>query len=229
MSGWMDVADIFDEVNEDLRAERAKAFLARYGMLLLAAMLLAVLGTAAWQGWRWYRSKQDMAYASRFIAAMNAAEGGGLARTAPHPEALAQFGALAADAPEGYATLARLREAALKANAGDMPGAVALWNQVASDGAADPLLRDLAVLTLVQRQVGTGDPAALEARIAPLAQPDNPWHALAMEQQALLFMRTNRPAEAIEVLRRIAAETTAPQGVRARAGGLLERLGGAAS
>ncbi len=62
--GWDDVADIFDEVNEDLRAERAQALLKRYGVLLLAAMLLVVAGAAAWQGWRWWRGKQDMAVAT---------------------------------------------------------------------------------------------------------------------------------------------------------------------
>ena len=45
---------------------------------------------------------------------------------------IAAFAQLAAKAPEGYATLARLREAALKADAGDLAGAAALWDQVAA-------------------------------------------------------------------------------------------------
>lgn len=222
----MDVADIFDEVNEDLRAERAKALLKRYGALLVAAMLLLIAGVSSWQGWKWWRGKQDAAIAGEYLAAMNAADAPGPARNVPRPEALAQFEQIGARAPDGYATLARLRAAALKAAAGDLAGATVLWNQVAGDGAADPLLRDFASLTLVQHQVDQGDPANLEARLTPLAQADNPWHALAMEQQALLYMRTGRPAEANEMLRRIVADGTAPQGVRARANGLLERLGG---
>ena len=52
------MADIFDEVNEDLRAERAKQFALRYGWLaaLLAALLVG--GVGAWQGWRWYHGRQ---------------------------------------------------------------------------------------------------------------------------------------------------------------------------
>ena len=72
---------------------------------------------------------------------------------------------LAATAPEGYATLARLREAALKADAGDLPGAAALWDRVAGDASADPLLRDLASLLWAQHQIDSGDPALLEARL----------------------------------------------------------------
>ncbi|MBV9656407.1 MAG: tetratricopeptide repeat protein [Acetobacteraceae bacterium] len=219
------MADIFDEVNEDLRAERAQALLKRYGGVLLAAMLLVVAGAAAWQGWRWWRDKQEMALAGEFVAAMNRADG----RNTAKPEAIAAFDQLAAKSPDGYATLARLRAAALKADAGDLAGAVALWDQVAADGSADPLLRDLASLTSVQHQVPTADPGTLGARLAPLASPDNPWHALAMEQQALLSIRMGRTAEATDTLRRIVADGTAPQGVRARANGLLERLGGSAA
>ncbi len=227
--GWDDVADIFDEVNEDLRAERARALLKRYGALLIAAMLLVVAAAGAWQGWRWWRGKQEMAVATEYMAAMNRADAPGPAQGAARPEALAAFEQLAARAPEGYATLARLRAAALKASAGDLASATALWDQVAGDPSADTLLRDLANLTSVQHQIETGDPGTLAARLAPLASPDNPWHALAMEQQAILSIRTGHPAEAADTLRRITADPTAPEGVRARASGLLERLSGSSS
>ena len=96
---------------------------------------------------------------------------------------------MARDGNAGYRTLARLREAALKADGGDAAGAEALWTQVANDAAADRLLRDAAVLQSVLHQIDTGDPAALAARLKPLAAPDNPWHALAEEAQALLDLR----------------------------------------
>ena len=43
--------DIFDEVSEDLRAERAQQMLKKYGGLLVAAAALVLAGTGAWQGW----------------------------------------------------------------------------------------------------------------------------------------------------------------------------------
>ena len=92
----------------------------------------------------------------------------------------------------GYATLARLREAALKADAGDLQGAAALWDQVASDSSADPLLRDLASLLWAQHLIDSGDPALLEARLKALAAPDNSWRSLAEEQLALLDLRRGK-------------------------------------
>ena len=176
--GWDDVADIFDEVNEDFRAERAQALLKRYGVLLLAAMLLVIAGAAAWQGWRWWRGKQDMAIATEYMAAMTRADAPNPGQSAAKPEALAEFEQLAAKAPDGYATLARLRDAALKASAGDLAGATVLWDQVAGDASADPLLRDLASLPGRSTDRDRRSRHAGGAAEA-LAAPDNPWHALA--------------------------------------------------
>jgi hypothetical protein len=140
--------------------------------------------------------------------------------------AIAAFNKLSASAPEGYATLARLRDAALKAQSGDRAGAVALWDQVAADSSADPLLRDLASLLWAEHQIDTADPALLEARLKVLAAPDNPWHSLADEQLALLDMRLGKSDQAKTTLHRLAQDTTAPNGVRGRASALLNRLGG---
>jgi hypothetical protein len=72
----------------------------------------------------------------------------------------------------------------------------------------------------------TGDPALIEARLKPLAAPDNPWHPLAHEAQALLYLRQGKNDQAKDTLRPLAQDVTAPQGVRARANILLHRLGG---
>ena len=58
------------------------------------------------------------------------------------------------------------------------------------------------------------------------ARPDNPLHALAEEAEALLDLRTGKVAEAKAKLTALQNDTTAPQGVRGRASGLLTQLGG---
>jgi hypothetical protein len=222
------VVDIFDEVEEDLRAERAGALLRRYGGLILGAALLVVLAAGGWQGWRWYQNRESGKIAEIYFAAMTQADalpptGGDAAKRNAAANA---FLAVAAQGNEGFRTLARLRAAALKAGAGDDKTALALWDQVASDSRADPLLRDLASLLSVQHQIDTGDPALLTARLQPLAEPDNPWHAMAEEEQALLDLRTGKPDAARATLKSLAADNTAPEGVRSRASGLLAEIGG---
>ena len=221
------MVDIFDEVDEELRAERAQQFLKRYGGVIIAAAVLVVGAVAGWQGWQWYQARQDQAAAVEYLTAMNLAEPTAAGSSeASRAVAIAAFGKIGTSGPEGYATLARLREAALKADAGDLPGAIALWDRVAADRSADPLLRELANLMWAEHQIDKADPALLENRLKALVTPDGAWRVLAEEQLALLDLRQGKTDQARTTLRRLAQDITAPNGVRGRATALLTRLGG---
>ena len=216
------MVDIFDEVDEDLRADRAKLLLKQYGPTLVAAAALAVALVAGWRAWQWYEAKQNAAMAESYIAAMKLADA---KDPAAHKTAVTDFAAIAGKAGPGYRNLARLRAAALRADAGDLAGAGALWDAVAADSSADPLLRDLANLQWALHEIDTADPAAVEARLQPLTIVTNPWHALASEAMAMLDLRRGRTDAARDVLKSLAQDITAPEGVRRRAEGVLGRLG----
>jgi len=220
------VVDIFDEVNEELRAEKAKQMLRRYGGLIVGACVLVVAGVAGWQGWQYWRTRQDIAAATAYLASLSRIEGVPVLSDDRRQQALTGFEALTRDAPDGYRTLARLQAAALKADTGDLTGATALWDQVAADAAADPLLRDLASLLWASRQIDTGDPSLLESRLRPLIAPGNAWRTLAREQLALLLIRQDKRDDAKAELSKLTEDTTAPAGVRLRSRALLDRLGG---
>ncbi len=219
------MVDIFDEVNEELRAERAQALLKRYAGVIIAAVLLVIAAAAGWESWRWWQAKQDRIAAQQFLAAVAMADSA-QSDAASRKTAIADFDAIAATAPDGYRTLARLRSAALEAQSGNLAGAEQQWNAVATDPNADPLLRDLANLLWVEHQIDTGDPSLLAARLKALAEPDNPWRPLAEEQLALLDLRQGKTATAKAAFTRLAEDPTAPRGVRGRAVELLGRLGG---
>ena len=212
--------DIFDEVEEDLRAERMKRLLTRYGGLLAGAALLVVAGVAGLQGWRWYEARGAAGAAETYLAAGRAA----VEQNADLKAIAGRYDAMATEAPPGYRMLARLRAASLKAEAGDRPGALADWDAIARDGGTDPLYRDLAVLLWGLHSVDAGDPAAVESRLAPLAQ--GPWRASAEEVRALAAMKRNDTDAAKRILTALSTDPLAPQGVRDRAGRLLAGLGG---
>lgn len=221
------MVDIFDEISDDLRAERAQALLRRYGAALVVLALVIVAAVAGWQAWQWHLRDEAGKVADRYIAAMNGATAtpAGPAAPAARDRSAAVFAGLAASGPEGYRTLARLQDAAIRATGNDLPAALALWDQVSSDTAADPLLRGLADLLWVQHQVDTGAPDAVQGRLEPLLAPESPWRALAREAQAWLFLRTGQGPKAADTLKQLAADPAAPDGVRNRARGLLTRLG----
>ena len=217
------MVDIFDEVDEDLRAERAQKLLKRYGGAILAGCLAIVAAAGGWQMWRWQQARQDMAAASAYVTGMMGAD---VAASNPAASSVAAtaFESLTVSAPDGYKTLARLRAASLRADAGDLQGATSLWDLVAGDTSADTLLRDLASLLWASRQLDQGDPALLEARLRPLAAPGNAWRSLAAEQLALLDLRQGKIEPAKAALLKLADDPTAQGGVRARASALAGRL-----
>jgi hypothetical protein len=215
------VVDIFDEVEEDLRAERAERLLKKYAWLLIVLVVAIVGGAAGWQLWNRYQTRQDATAGARYVAVQNALEQPSTAK----PGQITALEQLAAMAPSGYKTLARLRAAGLKADAGDTAGAVALWNQVAADASADQLLRDLASLLASQRELDHGDPAQLGARLKPLAEPGNPWSTLAQEQLAMLDLRQGKVDDARKKLQMLSFDINSPSGLRERASVLLTGLG----
>jgi hypothetical protein len=212
--------DIFDEVKEELRAERARKLWVRYGGMLAGVAVVAMLAVGGWQAWRWNQQREAAQVAATFLQENRAAEAPG----ADLKAAGERFAVLAQSAPEGYQILARLRAAALKAETGDRDAALALYDQIAQDGRATPLYRDLANLMWALHGLESQDTAALDSRLAPLV--GGAWGASARELQGLVAIRRGQPAEAKKTLEALAADVTAPQGVRERAGRVAATLGG---
>jgi hypothetical protein len=217
------VSDIFAEIDEELRADRAQQVLRKYGGVLIGAALVVIAAVGGWQAWKAHQASEARRLGGIFLQALDGAAGpAGAARD----KAVLELAQVVKEGSPGYRTLARLREAALRFDAGDKDTALALWDQAAADSAADPLLRGLASLMWVWHQIDTGPPDALRARLAPLAAADNAWHPLAQEAQALLDIREGRKDAARALLKQLSQDSTAPDGVRGRASGLLAQLGG---
>lgn len=213
--------DLVDEVDEELRAERAQRFAQRFGGALAGVALVVLAGVGGWEGWKWWEARQAGIAAARFLDAAEAAS----AENADLAAVAQRFGTVAAEAPAGYRTLARLREASLLAEAGNREAALAAWDALSQDAGAEGLYRDLATLMWALHSVDTAEPGSVEARLLPLATDDAPWRASAREVLALLAIRRGNTEQARRSLEAILSDAAAPQGVRDRAGRLLGGLG----
>lgn len=216
------MADIFQEVDEDLRRDRATALWRRYGKYVMAAAVVVVVATAAWSGWRHYRNEQRLAAGVTFTQALI------LANQGQDEGAAKAFGEVADGSAGGYAMLARLEMANLKARAGDRAGAVAIYEAVAADSSAPEPYRQAALLLAVMNAADGGDPKALASRLDPLTATASPWRHSARELQAALAQKAGDTDRAKTLLQALADDAQAPQGVRSRAGEMLRALGGGA-
>jgi len=216
------VADIFREIDEELRQDRAAKLWKQYGKFVLAFAVLIVLAVAGYQGWQQYRASQRLADSARYGAALE------LVREGKHKEARDLFAAIAREASTGYAGLACLQEAGMQVRLGDLAGAAAAYEAISADTRIEDPLRRLALLQSVQLRVddASADPRVLIGRLAPLAEGRGAWRSSALELMAILALRAGDQAAARGHLQRLADDLEAPEGLRARATELLFSLGG---
>lgn len=203
------MADIFHEVDEEVRREQLKRLWERYSIFLIAAAVLIVAGIGAWRGYEYYTAKQAAAAGAEFEAALTLAEEGKQA------DAEAAFAKIAAEAPQGYRLLARFRSAAGLAP-GKPDDAVKAYDALAGDATLGTLWQDLAGVRAGLLLVDSAPFADMQKRLEPLAEPGRPYRHTARELLALSAWKHNDAVAAKRYIDMIAADAETPPGTRSR-------------
>jgi hypothetical protein len=203
------VADIFREVDEEVRREKLQQLWERHSNLIVSLALLVVLAVAGWRGYEWWEGKKAAESGARFEAAITLAESGKQA------EAQAAFAKIAQDGSSGYRILARFREAAETAKTA-AAAAAELYDALAADSSLDRALRDLAAVREGLILVDTAPLADMTAKLEPLTTADRPFRHTARELLALSAWRNGDSAAAKRWLDLIATDAETPAGIRAR-------------
>jgi hypothetical protein len=204
------VADIFNEVDEEVRRERLQKLWERYSIYLIAIAVLIVVGIAAWRGYEYWQAKKAAAAGTAFESALTLSESG------KHAEAEAAFAKVAAEAPAGYRALARL-QAAAELSVDKPADAVKAYDALAADSSLGPTLQDLAALRAAMLLVDKTPLAELTRRLSPLAAPDRTFRHSARELLALSAWHNHDFTAARRYIDMIATDADAPPGARARA------------
>ena len=202
------MADIFHEVDEEVRREQLKKLWERYSVYIIAAAVLIVVGIAAWRGYEYWVAKRAAAAGAAFEAA--------LSEQGKYAEAEAAFAKIAADAPSGYRTLARMRAAAAL---GQIKPAEAIkaYDELSADASLGVIWQDLAAVRAGMLLVDTASLADMRRRLDALAEPARTYRHTARELLALSAWRNHDLAAARRYLDMIAGDSESPVGTRARA------------
>lgn len=214
------MADIFQEVDEDVRRDKAMRLWRKYGSYVIIACVAIVVGTAGRVGWREYKAAQQAEESARYVIAAGLLEKGDAAA------AVASFQSLAADANTGYGVLALFQGAASRVKSGDKPGALAAYDQIAADNNIDPIFRGLARLQAVMLLIDDGGIDDLTGRLAPLLADGSTWRYSALEMQAILKHREGDASGARAAFMALSEDAGAPTGMRRRAAQMVAALGG---
>ena len=211
------MADIFHEVDEEVRREQLKKLWDRYSIYLIALAVLIVAGIAGWRGYEYWVAKRAAAAGAAFEAAIT------LNEQAKYAEAEAAFARVAADAPEGYRVLARMRAAGALAQI-KPADAIKAYDELAADTALGMTWQDLAAVRAGMLLVDTASLADMRRRLDPLAEPTRSFRHTARELLALSAWRNHDLAAAKRYLDMIATDAESPIGARARADVLSELI-----
>jgi hypothetical protein len=211
------VADIFQEVDEEVRREQLKKLWDRYGNYLVAVCILIVAGVAAWRGYDYWQTKKAGEAGAAFENAVMLAEGG------KHQEADAAFAKIATDGTASYRVLARLREAADLAQT-DKKAAVATYDATAADGSVGQVIQDLAAVRAGLLLVDTAPYAEIRTRLEPLTAHDRAFRHTAREILALSAWRNGDTAAARQWADMIMTDPQTPASTRSRAEVLTELI-----
>jgi hypothetical protein len=208
------VADIFQEVDEEVRRERLLQLWQRHQTLIVGIIVLVILGIGGFRGYQWWEAKKAAEAGATFEQAIT------LANEGKHAESEAAFAEIAKSGGGSYPVLARLREAAELA-ATDRPAGVKLYDGVGADTSVSSTLRDLAKLRAAMLLLDTAAFAEMKDRLEPLAAPDRPFHHTARELLAFAAWRGGDTTALKKWVETIITDPTSPSGTRSRAEMLL--------
>ncbi len=203
------MADIFDEISEDMRQEKLAQFWKENGSWIIGGVIGAIMLTAIMSYVRQRNYTQNTKATTQLV----------MIAASTNTQQLEQF---ADKTDKNHAMMARFIAANNYVQNNQNDKAIALYEKIAGTSGLGQVWRDLARVHSISLRLNTAPPAELAAELAPLVQDDDVWRYTARELQALLEARQGHMQKAADLMSAIAADPNAPADERHRAFSLHE-------
>ena len=204
------LADLFEEVEEQLRSDRYRTFALKALPWLLALAAAALVATFAWWGWSHYREQAAGKASEQYAAGLDALQQGQTA------QATKLFTQVSTSSAKGYRSLALMQLGGFQLAQNKIAPAVQLFDQAAAT-APDDVIGDAARLRSAFALMDTAPRKDMEGRLTPLMQDGRPYRIQAREALAFTKLMAGDTAGARGDFVIISGMLDAPQGARARA------------
>lgn len=211
--------DVFlREVDDALRQDEMAGFFKRYGIPLLAAVVVGLLALAGYLWWDHSRKQAAEENSEKLTLAIDEVEAANLAGAEKHLQELA--GGSGANA-----AAAKLMRAGIALRQSRNDDAVKLFAEVAADDGVPKPYRDLALVREVATNFDKMNPQQVVDRLKPLAVPGNPWFGNAGELVAIAYLKQGKENLAGPLFAQIARDTKSPDTLRRRSRQMAGLLG----
>ncbi|MBR0847297.1 tetratricopeptide repeat protein [Bradyrhizobium diazoefficiens] len=211
------MSELFDEVDEEVRREQLKKLWDKYSIYFIALMVLIVAAVGGWRGYQYFEAKKAAEAGAAFEKAVE------LSEQDKHAEAEAAFTEIAAKAPSGYRTLARLRAAA-EAAVRDPKAGAKMYDDIAADRSVGGEWQDLAKIRAAGLLLDSASYADMQQRLEASAAPNSTFRHTAREMLALSAWRNNDATAARKWIDVIGGDIETPPDLRKRAEALTALL-----
>ncbi len=209
---------LIQEIDDDLARKQMEALWKKYAPFVIGGALAIIVATAGITGWKNYTTQAEQKATQALVEIVD--------KDYKTPEEkIAAFESFAkGSSKKPLVVFAKFEAAAVALEQSKRDQAIALYDGMAADASVDPLYRGLADLFSVQAQLDSGDPAALEARLAPLMTMENPWHFSAYEFAGYLALRVGDKEKAGKLFADLKAMPDAPASLAMRASDIAQWL-----
>ncbi|MET0274708.1 MAG: tetratricopeptide repeat protein [Phenylobacterium sp.] len=217
------MADLFEEVEEQLRSDRYRTLVLRALPWVLGILAAALVAALAYWGWETYRTQSANKASEQYAAALEAFGQGDEAK------AVQLWGEVGKSPAKGYKSLALMQLGGLKLidaktpEAARIPEAVKLFDEAAA-AAPNDVLADAARLKSALALLDTAPYKDVEGRLTPLMKDDRPYRVQAREALAFAKLMAGNTAGARGDFVVISGMLDAPEGARGRAKAAMELI-----
>lgn len=205
------MSDIFQEVQEEYRQQQLTDFWKKYRLPIIGGVAALVLGVAGYQGWSYWHGLQ-VEKSSRELEIA----GDLLRKPGNEKEAGDRLAKLAVEGSGAYPVLAKLQEAALRAQGGDVKAAIVLYDSVARTESS-ALFRDFAIVRAGVFLVELESLDNVKKKLEPVANGSGPWALQAKELLAYASWRSGKAEDATKLYEEVQKAPGVADGTKRRA------------
>ena len=212
------MADLFQEIDDELRQDKASRLWRVYGKYVVAAAIVVIISVGGYKFWQ-QKQLDDGEKAS--IAYETA-----LARSASgdYKAAIDQFNEEEIGAVAGYAALSQMQKANLAMKINDFEAALITLKEIAEHDNYPQSVKEWAsfryAAVRVEKQIDSNASVDLDSLIAT----DSPWRFLAKEIKAIKEIETGNKSAAKTIFSELADDENAPERLRVRVAEFLKIL-----
>ena len=207
------MSDIFQEIDEDLRQDKAARLWKAYGKYIVALAIFIILAIASYRFIE-HKNEENREQTSELFEL--ASEAG---RTGDKKAAIELFSDERFDETIGYAIISKLKKAALAKSNNDLEGTEIVLKKIITNEEIPLYLRDLARLRLF-----ASDSDINISQLDKLIQEEGPWKFLALELKGGIQLQGGNLKGARSTFKELTDDANTPNNLRRRASEILNAL-----